>query len=398
MGQSDRAEGEPRGREPVCVRRPERSPVDEASAPPNVPEFSSGLRPSCDPGEGGACPPPRAKRGHQVLLAPTPRDTVLRDGTAALYRFRRPARDEGPAEAEGEARTPSRLPLLLIPSMINRWYVLDLREGVSLARSLVDAGFDVWCLDWGMPEDEDRHLAWDEVLDRLARMVRRVLRETGAPKLGLLGYCMGGTLTGIYAALEPERVAAFINLAGPFDFSEGGDLAHMTDPRWFDVDAIADAGNVNPFQMQSGFIALRPTLQVAKWVGFADRMSDPKAVESFEALEAWANDNIPFPASAYRTYIRELYQENLLVQGEHRVRGRRVDLGNIRCPVLTVAAERDTICPVAAARGLNDHVGSEDEDMLLVPGGHVGLVIGSKAPTKLYPAIASWLEPRLAQA
>jgi polyhydroxyalkanoate synthase len=284
---------------------------------------------------------------------------------------------------------------LLVPSMINRWYVLDLREGVSLARALVEAGIDTWCLDWGRPEDEDRYLSWDEVIDRLHRMVRRVQRETGAPRVGLLGYCMGGTLAGIYAALEPERIAALINLAGPFDFAHGGALARMTDARWFDGDAVADAGNVHPLQMQSGFVALRPTLQIAKWVGFLDRAHDPRAREAFEALDEWAGDNIAFPAEAYRTYIRELYQQNALVQGTHHVRGRRVDLGAIHCPVLTVAAERDTICPVAAARALNDHAGSDDTELLVVPGGHVGAVIGSKAPAKLYPAIAAWLSSRL---
>ena len=324
-----------------------------------------------------------------VALAPTPRDTYLEDGTAKLYRFRRSnGSNEGSAEADG-------LPLLLVPSMINRWYVLDLREGTSLARALVDDGIDTWCLDWGAPEDEDRYLSWDDVLARLDRMVRRVQRETGAPRVGVLGYCMGGTLSGIYTALEPGRVAALVNLAGPFDFGGSGALGHMVNPRWFDVDAIADAGNVHPAQMQAGFVALRPTLQIAKWVGFLDRAHDSSARSSFDALERWAGDNIAFPASAYRTYIRELYQENALVRGTHRVRGRAVRLDAIRCPVLTVAAERDTICPLPAARGLNDHVASTDVETLVVPGGHVGAVIGSKAPKHLYPAITNWLQPRL---
>ena len=82
-------------------------------------------------------------------LAPTPKDTLFRDGTAALYRFRRP---EGAPAGGG-------LPLLLVPSMINRWYVLDLRRGASMADALVRAGIDTFCLDWGTPEDEDRYLA-----------------------------------------------------------------------------------------------------------------------------------------------------------------------------------------------------------------------------------------------
>jgi polyhydroxyalkanoate synthase len=304
------------------------------------------------------------------------------EGTARLLRFRRAA---GGAEDRGP-------PVLLVPSLINRWYVLDLRPGASLAGALVGAGLDTWCLDWGIPEDEDRYLTWDDVLDRLRRAVRFVRRATGAPRVSLLGYCMGGTLAGIHAALHPDEIAALVNLAGPFDFARGGFLKEMCDPRWFDVDAIAAAGNVSPYQMQSGFVALRPTQQLAKWVGFVDRAHDPAARESFEALEAWAGDNVPFPAAAYTTYIRELYQENRLVGGTHHVKGRRVDLGAIRCPVLVISADRDTICPPDAARAVVDHCTATSKEVVVVPGGHVGAVVGSRAPKQLYPKLVQFFQ------
>ncbi len=318
-------------------------------------------------------------------LAPTPRAPVQRDGSATLYRFL--PRDDTPKGP--------RTPLLIVPSLINRWYIIDLRAGASLAAALVDSGLDVYCLDWGVPRDEDRYLTWDDVLDRLHRAARKVRRETGCDRVALLGYCMGATVAGIYAALEPQRTAAFVNLLGPFDFHEAGSLAHAVDPRWFDVDAIADAGNVSPEQMQLGFVAMRPTQQIAKWVSYVDRASDPAARASFAALEAWATDNIPFPAAAYRTYIRELYQQNGLVAGTHRVRGRRVDMKAITCPVLSVVAERDDICPPPAACAINELCSSDDTEVLSVPGGHVGAVIGSRAARELYPAMAAWLHKRL---
>ena len=319
-------------------------------------------------------------------VAPTPRDVLWRDGCAALYRFRRP---------EG-VRPAAAMPVLVVPSMINKWYVVDLRAGASLVEALAAGGLDVYCLDWGTARDEDRYLTWDDVIARLGRAVRFVERVACAPQVGLLGYCMGATLAGIYAALEPKHVAALLSLAGPFDFAHAGFLRTMVDPKWFDVHAIADAGNVAPIQMQSGFVALRPTSQLARWVAYLDRGHEPKARDAFDALEQWAGDNIPFPAAAYATYIEELYQKNLLVRGEHRVAGRRVDLAGIRCPVLTVAADRDTICPLPAARALNDACGSADKELLVVPGGHVGAVVGSKAPKVLYPAMRAWLTARLA--
>jgi polyhydroxyalkanoate synthase len=311
-------------------------------------------------------------------IAPTPRDTLLSDGTASLLRFRG---GDGP-------------PVLLVPSLINRWFVLDLHRGASVAEAMIDAGIDTWCLDWGVPEDEDRHLTWGDLVARLARMVRAVRRATQARSIGLVGYCVGGTLAAIHAALEPSSVSALVNLAGPIDFARGGLLTHFVDKRWFDADALAAAGNISPHQMQSGFIALRPTGTVSKLVGYLDKAHDAEAMARATALEQWASDNIAFPAAAYAQYIRDLYQDNLLARGEHHVAGRRVDLGAIRCPLLTVTTSRDTICPPDAANALDALVGSTDTERLSISGGHVGAVVGPRAPTTLYPALCRWLNEK----
>jgi polyhydroxyalkanoate synthase subunit PhaC len=334
----------------------------------------------------------------EARIAQTPKDTIHRDGKGSVYRFRGKAagaRGSENSSSEGGGRRERRthVPVLLVPSMINRWYVLDLREGASLASALsTEAPWDTYCFDWGIPEDEDRYVTWSDCVARLDRVVRRVLRTTGAPKLAIVGYCMGATLSGIYSALHPERVAALVNLAGPFDFSHAGRLGTMVDARWFDPVAMTAGGNLSAPQMQSGFLALAPTGSISKWVGLADRGHDPRAREAFAALETWAGDNIPFPAAAYVTYIKELYQENLLVRGEHRVDGERVDLSRITCPVLSIVAERDAICPPPAATALNDLASSLVKDVFSVPGGHVGAVVGSQASKVLYPKMKQWLE------
>jgi polyhydroxyalkanoate synthase len=320
----------------------------------------------------------------KLALAPSSRSTIATEGSARLLCV------HGAPPASRE-----RLPILLVPSLINRWYILDLRSGNSVVEALTRAGLQVYVLDWGTPGDEDRYLDWDTVVARIGRAARIVRKRHRTKRIGLLGYCMGGTLAAIHAALHPNGIAALVNLAGPIDFSEAGVLGELVDPQHFDADAIADAGNVHATQMQSGFAALRPTLELSKWVRVADTIHDPAAREAFGALEAWAKDNIAFPGEAYRTYIRELYQENRLVQGTHHVRGQRVDLGNIKCPVLSIVASRDTICPPAAATALGTASGSTSADVLTVPGGHVGAVVGSRAARMLYPELASWLSRHL---
>jgi polyhydroxyalkanoate synthase len=246
-----------------------------------------------------------------------------------------------------------------------------------------------------VPGDEDRELDWDSVVERVGRAVRRVARATGVPRIGLLGYCMGGTLTAIHTALHPESIAALVDLAGPIDFAEGGRLARMVDARWFDPQAMVAAGNLHALQMQAGFVALRPTTLVAKWVGLFDRLHDAEARDAFVHLEAWSNDNVAFPAAAYIRYIRDLYQRNELVRGEHHVRGQRVDLRRIACPLLVIVASHDHICPPAAAEALVREAASEDARVLSVPGGHIGAVVGHNARTTLYPELAMWLRSHL---
>ncbi|HSN28008.1 MAG TPA: alpha/beta fold hydrolase [Kofleriaceae bacterium] len=321
--------------------------------------------------------------GRAPALAQTPRDEIALEGGARLLHFR------------SQSSKPKGKPFLLVPSMINRWYVLDLRPGASLVEALVGAGFDVWCLDWGVPQDEDRYLDWEAVVKRLGRAVRRVKRETGADKLGVLGYCMGGTLTSIYVAQHDDEIAALVTLAAPIDFVRGGQLRCMVEPLWFDADAISDAGNVVPQQMQAGFVALRPTLDLGKLVSMPDLAQDPKGRDAFLALDEWSSDNIPFPAEAYRRYIKDLYQDNQLASGTHRVAGKPVDLKKVTCPTLVITATRDQICPPAAAEALLPLVGATDKSVLEVAGGHVGAVVVSRAAREMYPALIDWLRPRL---
>ena len=322
----------------------------------------------------------------EAVHAPTPKDTLYRDGRGSVYRFRRPGGESSEASV-------SHVPVLLVPSMLHQWYVLDLCEGASVAAALTkDTPWETFCFDWGVPEDEDRYVEWDHIVGRLERAIRFVQRSTGAPKVALVGYSMGATLSAIYAALRPENVAALVNIAGPIDFSEAGKLGTMVDPRWFDAAAISSAGNISALQMQSGFMALKPMEMFSRWRRGIEIGHDDKASRNaFKALETWANDTVPFPAAAYVTYIQELYQQNKLIRGEHMVRGEKVDLARITCPHLSVIASTDGICPEASTTALGKYTRSFVKDVLTVPGGHVGAVTGPTAETELYPPLVAWL-------
>src|SRR3712207_1680041 len=123
-------------------------------------------------------------------------------------------------------------------------------------------------------------------------------------------------------------------------------------------------------------------------------MKREESLSSLLAVSKWVDDGVPFPGEAFRRWIRDFYQQNKLARGELELRGRRVELSNITCPVLNIAGEKDFICPVFQARPTLDLVGSEDKALLILDAGHVGLMAGPVARGSLWPRIGTWLEPR----
>lgn len=282
-----------------------------------------------------------------------------------------------------------RTPVLLVPSLINRWYVLDLGRGRSLVEWLVGQGHEVFCIDWGTPTAEDRFLTWDDIGGRyLGRAVRVAARLGGRGAVHLLGYCLGGTLATAYAAAFPEHVASLVDLAAPIDFDHAGVMTTWTRTESLDVHALAEGfGNVPWPLMQAAFHLLRPTGTAGKAVSLVDRAWDDEFLEGFLATERWGNDNVSFPGACYARYIEELYRGNALVKGEFAVAGRRASLAGITCPVMMVAFAHDQIVPLAAADALLPRLGSRDVERLVLDGGHVGAVVSRKASARLWPAL-----------
>ena len=311
----------------------------------------------------------------------TPADVVHRENKWRLLRYR--------PRAAGRAFA---TPVLLVPSLINRHYVLDLMPGKSLVEYLVGRGHDVYVIDWGSPGPEDRHLTFDDICDRyLGRAVRVSARCSGSHGVHLLGYCLGGTLAVIHAAARPERVASLVALAAPVSFADGGILSRWTRSPSFDVAALVKAfGNVPWPLMQASFHMLRPTLGLSKAVGVIDRAWDDEFLDGFFALETWGNDNVSFPGACYRRYVEELYRRDALVQGDFTLSGDVVNLADLRCPTLVVTFEHDNIVPAGSAAVLLERIGAENKRRIHLNGGHVGAVVSRKASGRLWPELSGF--------
>ncbi len=316
----------------------------------------------------------------EPVLATTPREEVMQDGKARLYRY------------APEGRHRKRTPLLIAFALVNRPSVLDLQPERSMIRRLVALGHEVYLIEWGTPDRGDRELGLaDYVLGTLHRAVLHVTARAGRPDL--LGVCQGGTLSLLYAALEPTRLRRLVTMVTPVDFHTADNLLSAW-ARGIDVEALVGAfGNVPGALLNATFQALMPfRLTLQKYVALVDDADRPDKLATFLRMERWVRDSPDQAGRAFAEFVRWFYQENRLVQGGLELAGRPVDLSRIRVPVLNVVASADHIVPPSASRVLASRVGGRCDEMVF-DCGHIGIYVSSRAAA-VPVGISRWLSGR----
>jgi polyhydroxyalkanoate synthase len=322
---------------------------------------------------------------NDAQVGATPKDVVWTHRKTTLYRYRSENR-----------RHP--VPVLLVFALINRPDIFDLRHGNSFVEYLLQEGYDVFLIDWGYPEEEDADLGLEEyVCDELHWGIRETLRASGQPEVSLLGWCIGGTLCLLYGGFYPDNpVRNMVLLTTPVD-TRGSLYANWVARDSFDVDYVADAYKAIPGPaIDWANKLMKPvtnywTTYRRLWEGV---LAGEARRDAYQPMARWVADNPPFPAKAYRDWITWMYKENRLAGGRMWLRGRRIDLNQIRQSLLVVTAGADHIAPPEGTHPLIGLVGSEDITRLDRPGGHIGLMAGSKAQEEIWPDIAQWLGER----
>jgi polyhydroxyalkanoate synthase subunit PhaC len=318
------------------------------------------------------------------VVGATPKDVLIERGTMRLYHYH-PRTDDV-----------YRVPILLVMATTNRGFIFDLVPGQSLVEFLLDAGFDVFMLDWEAPRPHEKTLSFESyILDFIPAAVARIADETGEPDVSVVGYCFGGVLSLLYTALHPDNVANLATFTTPVDFTKMEMFRTWADRRYFDVDRLVDAfGNVPAEMLYSAFDMLRPAARAAGNVRLYDNLWDDEFVKSFRMFERWNNDTLPLAGEYFRQTTRMLMWDNQLLNGQMRIGGRSIDLSAITAPFLHVAAEHDHIVPREASAPLIGMVGSADKQEIVMKGGHVSLVAGGNAIKRMWPALAHWLAER----
>ena len=315
-------------------------------------------------------------------LGTTPKDVVWQRDKAQLWRYH-----GGPVRFAQ--------PLLIVTSLVSRSYILDLLPGSSTVEFLRNRGFDVFLLDWGIPDelDADNSLATyvDEYLPRAVSAVRRL---TGCTELTMAGYCLGGVLSVLYAnGHDDPGVRNLVLMATPVDFEEMGPMvAALREGRLDPEDLIDESGNVPADVLYSGFFMLAPTTVVAQRATLLEHLWNDEFVRGFQAMAQWTRDQVPFPGAAFREVVELFVRRNALMDGSLPVGGRAIDFAATGAAVLNAMAEKDTVVPRAAAEPAGALVGRSDRrHVLVLPGGHVTFGTGRSAFRHTLPSLADWI-------
>ena len=284
------------------------------------------------------------------------------------------------------------LPILVVPSLINRYYILDLRSGHSFLRTLESFGFRPFVVDWDRPgPDEARFTLTDYVAGRLDQALDAVRAITGRAPV-VLGYCMGGLLALALAARRQSDIRALGLLATPWDFSAGALPVAALVPlmRPFLMSASERGQHIGTDFLQALFHLLDPMLVIKKFLRFRSLDADSAQAIEFVALEDWLNDGVPLIGPVAAEAFLDWYGGNMTALLRWKIAGRVIDPADITLPTKIVIPSRDRIVPPPSASALAAAL--PHAKTLRVPLGHVGMMASLNARKAVWEPLGAWME------
>lgn len=312
-----------------------------------------------------------------------PRQLVFQCDKVKLYHYR------------AKKKNPHHIPVLVVFATVNRPEILDLFPERSFIGGLLKNGMDVYLLDWGYPDTKDADISLDDYVMRyLKNCVNFMTESTGCPQINLLGICQGGVITLSYAALH-DNIKNLVLISTPIDFQTKENVISRLFNKLDVGGLIALTPNLSGLWLTNFFISLRPFELIGKkYLRFVDHVDDEIWVKRFLRVEKWLYDAPDQTGASFKQLVMQLYQKNELMRGEFIIKGRRVDLSNIKLPILNVMASEDEIVPVSASKCLKELVGGDDYSELLFQSGHIGIYVSDKVGEAMPRQIAGWLKKK----
>ncbi|TAE34242.1 MAG: alpha/beta hydrolase [Alphaproteobacteria bacterium] len=281
--------------------------------------------------------------------------------------------------------------ILCIPSLINRNYILDLSEHLSLMRYLAQQGYRVCMVDWGVPQSHDADCSASDYISEYLEPMMYSLYATYSMPITLMGYCVGGLLALACAQHNPHWVKRMVLMATPWDFSHHATAKTGTGAyQAATIEAWCRAEPLLPGAYVSWLFYLADPMRCAdKYTHFASLDDTSEAYHRFIAVEHWVNDTVPLTRAFARTCLIEWAVHNSTHRLQWKIQGETVRPAEISTPTLIIAPKRDHIVPSASACALAQllpHV-----DVMNPDSGHIGMIIGGNRLQTLWQPLQQWL-------
>lgn len=307
--------------------------------------------------------------------------------------------------ATPQATNPDGPIVVVVPSLINRAYILDLDMDCSFLRGLAAAGLRPLLLDWGEPGRLESGFDLGDYMSRRLVPSLALAQGLGRRPPALLGYCMGGTLAIGHALTGPD-LGALVAIGAPWDFAAAGGLGQQVraGARHSGITLLGDMidglgnafGAVPPAVFQQLFALVDPIQAARKFARFSRLPADSPRAERFVALEDWLCDGVAMAAPAARTLLIDWQLLNATAEGRWPTEATAATRPlATRIPTLIVAGQKDSIAQPPMAHGALRAL--PHAQMLSPPLGHVGMITGATAQADVLAPVVDFLRSATAR-
>ncbi|KZZ82589.1 MULTISPECIES: alpha/beta fold hydrolase [Bacillaceae] len=322
-----------------------------------------------------------------ALLLQTPEPPVGLTDRTAVWKKNKAALWYYPAK---EKKYP--VPLFLVYSLVNKAFILDLAPGYSMIEAFVNEGYDVYLLDFGAPGYEDKDLTIDDyVINYIQEAARRTLRHSKAAELTVIGYCLGGTIAAIYAAVTDDPIRNLILNVAPIDFHQYKVFDKIVDGMRngkADFDPLFDALGIIPAGfMKAGLRMVSYPVYYSPYLSLLYRADNKEYTDYWRRFNKWTQGHVPFSGEAMKQFVRDFGRENKLINGGLQISGKDASLSNIKASLLVICAESDKLVPMELSTAIMDLVSSHDKTLEILKGGHATFTVKNGLPGYL----STWL-------
>ncbi len=284
-------------------------------------------------------------------------------------------------------------PVLIVYALINRSYIFDLQQNKSWIKNLLEHGMNVYLLDWKPPSKQDKYTNVDDYVNFfIYECVEQIKSIENVKQISLQGYCMGATLSLMYASLYQKNIKNLITIAPIVDADKDKSVIRNMS-KFMDIDKVLSQYGNFPYELlYLVFASLKPFKQgVNKYLNLFNNLEDENFVQNFLRIEKWLYDTPPIAGEAFRQWVKDIYQKNLFAKNKMVVGEDRIDLSKIKIPLLNVVAEADHLVTPECSIPLNNLVSSSDKSLMTFPTGHVGLIASGFSQKTVLPKIVRWI-------